>query len=62
MRGAPGASPGPRDHPVSCPGSDADDEDERHCVTAAEAREARAAKAAAAKMSLMSVWVSHKLK
>ena len=45
----PGASPGPRGHPVSCPSSDADDEDEQHCVTAAEAREARAAEAAAAR-------------
>ena len=44
----PGASPGPRGHPVSCLSSDADDEDEHHCVTAAEASEARAAKAAAA--------------
>ena len=44
----PGPSPGPRGHPVSCLSSDADDEDEHHCVTAAEASEARAAEAAAA--------------
>ena len=43
-----GASPGPKGHPVSCLDSDADDEDEPHCVTVAEASEARAAEAAAA--------------
>ena len=45
----PRASPGPRGHPVSCLSSDADDEDEAHCVITAEASEARAAEAAAAR-------------